>query len=595
VSAPHTDKNQTTRRAFIVDGASAVAATTVAGRLITGRRPWYAKAAALNEPRAWQVDALQVLGRTQMRSPGSLPFPSMPAGTDTIPEIEHVVVLMMENHSYDNFLGMLGRGPGKTPRGDGYTLGADGRPTASNPYPNGSPLRAFHMPTTCQLSGHPSQEWAASHIQYAEGTNNGFVVSPSGPVAMGYWDGTDLPFTYDLVTQFPIGDRWFCCALAQTDPNRRFLIAATSMGMTDDIGTSAGNTGPDLLLATPPNGTIFERLSSAGISWIDYAESFPTGATMELYPSVDGAYSETNIKPIDQFFTDAAAGNLPSFCLLDPNYSTQSQENPQNIVVGEAFLAQVVNALGSSPKWLKTILLLTYDEHGGYYDHVPPPVALAPDDVGPVVQPGESTYDGFKRYGFRVPSAVVGPYAKRNYVSHVVYDHTSILAFAERKWNLEAMTYRDANANDLTDFIDMPALAKGQPTFPELPKLAAAGENAKTLACSTTGPGLIPPPNPPAPAGSSKAQKLELRYLGVNRHLKGAVVELETNRGSISGVQVDLYRGKRRLAQHKLGHVTTRERRVVLRVNGKPPRAGRYTVLVRAHGKTLAHRAIKVG
>ena len=245
-----------------------------------------------------------------------------------MPAIEHVVVLMLENHSYDNFFGMLGRGPGQTPRGDGFTLAADGRPTATNPYPNGRRLRAFPMPTTCQLDGKPSQEWEQSHIQYANGQLNGFVVSDSGPVAMGYWTGGDLPFTYDLSTRFPIGDRWFSSALAQTDPNRRFLIAATAMGMTDDIGGSPGNIVPDASLAAPPNGTIFERLSQAGISWVDYCQSFPTGATMELYPTVDGGFSETNVKSIDQFFTDAAAGNLPSFSLLDPDYGTQSQEDP---------------------------------------------------------------------------------------------------------------------------------------------------------------------------------------------------------------------------------------------------------------------------
>jgi phospholipase C len=136
-----------------------------------------------------------------------------------------------------------------------------------------------------------------------------------------------------------------------------------------------------------------------------------------------------------------------------------------------------------------------YDEHGGYYDHVPPPAAIPPDLIPPVVQPGEELYEGFARYGFRVPSVVVSPYAKRDHVSHVVYDHTSVLAFVERKWNLPAFTYRDANANDLTDFLDLGALAAGNPTFPELPPLAVPGDTAARLACSTTGPGTIPPPD----------------------------------------------------------------------------------------------------
>lgn len=122
---------------------------------------------------------------------------------------------------------------------------------------------------------------------------------------------------------------------------------------------------------------------------------------------------------------------------------------------GEALLASVVNAIGKSPLWLKTLFILNYDEHGGYYDHVPPPPALLPDGVPPNVQPGEYLYEGYGRLRFRVPSVVVSPYAKAGkYVSHVVYDHTLVLATLQRKWNLPAFTYRDANANGMLDFLD---------------------------------------------------------------------------------------------------------------------------------------------
>ena len=449
------------------------------------------------------------------RAPGSLPLPALAAGTDTIPGIEHIVVLMMENHSYDNFFGMLGRGPGQQPRGDGFTLGPDGLPTATNPYADGRVQKAFRMPTTCQLPGRPSQEWTASHHAYNGGRNDGFVSAPISPVtsetvggvAMGYWTGEDLPFTYSLASTFPIGDRWFCSTLAQTDPNRRFLIAGTASGMVDDIGTSPGNTEQDVLLATPAQGTIFNRLDQYGITWADYAYSYPTGATPDLYPVNDAATEANHHLPWAQFFTDAGAGTLPSFVLLDENYSTQSQENPQNIVLGEALMAQVVGVLGSSPSWSKTLLVIVWDEHGGYYDHVPPPPAPAPDGVPPIVAPGQSTYDGFARYGFRVPSVVISPYARPDYVSHLVYDHTSILAMVERKWNLPALTYRDANANDLTDFLDLAALAAGRPTFPTLPELAAPGDTAAALLCSKDGPGTVPPPDSilsaPPPGGGA--------------------------------------------------------------------------------------------
>lgn len=407
-----------------------------------------------------------------------------------MPRIQHVVVLMMENHSFDNLFGMLGRG-------DGFTLGRDRLPTATNPYPNGQIQHAFHMPTTCQLPDTPSQEWLASHNAYDDGAMDGFVRTPIsisdptivGGVAMGYWTGDDLPFTYSLANTFPIGDRWFSSVMSQTYPNRRYLIAGTSAGMVDDGGVSQAN-----LPEPAPNGTIFTLLDAHGISWENYVFSYPTGATPELFAANDQATEALHHKPLDDFFTDAASGSLPAYSLIDPDYSTQSQENPQNIVVGEALIAQVVHALGESPLWPSTLLLLMYDEHGGYYDHVPPPRAIPPDAIPPVVQPGEQPYDGFARHGFRVPSVVVSPYAKRHHVSHVLYDHTSVLAFVERKWNLPALTYRDANANDLTDFLDLGALAAGKPTFPTLPPLAPPGDTAARLACSTTGPGTIPPP-----------------------------------------------------------------------------------------------------
>jgi phospholipase C len=491
------------RRGFLGGGAALVSGLAVPGLVAGAARPartaraaTAARAATVARPAAanvtWtaaaQAEALQALGRTTLRTPGSLPNPALAAGTDTLPNIEHIVVLMMENHSYDNVFGMLGRG-------DGYTLGSTGLPTATNPYANGQTQHAFRMPTTCQLSGLPSQEWMTAHMAYNNGAMDGFVQSPTGPytstivggVAMGYWTADDLPFTYSLAENFPIGDRWFCSLLGQTDPNRRYVIAGTSAGMTDDGGTSV------LTLVVPAGGTIFNLLDAHGISWENYVTTYPLGATPELFPLNDAWPELFHNKSFNDFFSDAAAGNLPAFSFLDENFSSTSQEDPQNVVNGEAMMAQVVQAVADSPLWKTTLLAIMYDEHGGYYDHVPPPAAIPPDNIGPLVQPGESTYDGFARYGFRVPSVVVSPYAKPNYVSSVVYDHTSVLAMVERKWNLPALTYRDANANDLTDFLDMSAMAAGKPTFPTLPKLAAPGNNAARLACSTTGPGTIPP------------------------------------------------------------------------------------------------------
>ena len=407
------------------------------------------------------------------RKPGSLPFPDRPPGTDTMPEIEHVVVLMMENHSYDNYLGMLGRG-------DGFSLGPDGMPTNWNPTTDGRRQLAFPMTNDCQQDGKPSQEWADCHAQFAGGTNAGFVGSPSGPVAMGYWDRAQLPFYYSLASTFPLADRWFCSLLGQTFPNRRFLTAATSAGMVNDVLSQA--------IDKPPNGTIMDRLDQHKVSWRNY---FHTAGlpTIDVWFD-DHAAHEGKVVAIDQFFSDAAAGTLPGVSIVDPDFGTQSEEDPQNIAMGQRFASQVVSAVMQGPGWPKTLLVWTYDEHGGYYDHVPPPPALAPDDIAPLspVKPNgpEKAYDGFRRYGFRVPAAVVSPFARKDHVTHVIHDHTSILAMVERKWNLPALTYRDANAADLMDFLDL-----STPAFMEPPTLAAPLSVGAD--CSPGQAGALPP------------------------------------------------------------------------------------------------------
>ena len=151
-----------------------------------------------------------------VRQAGSLPRPDVAAGTDLVPEIDHFVVVMMENHSFDNILGLIGRG-------DGYTLGKDGQPTASNPDGEGNLVHAFHMPTECQTDG-VGNDWKVTHEAYDDGTCQGFVTSTSAET-MGYFTKEDLPFSCSMASTFPIADRYFCSVMAQTDPNRRYLIS----------------------------------------------------------------------------------------------------------------------------------------------------------------------------------------------------------------------------------------------------------------------------------------------------------------------------------------------------------------------------------
>ncbi len=485
------------RRKFLGGAGALAAGAVVAGQTTTAG----SASASVAMSEANVQAALSALGRTTLRHPDSLPFPQLLPGTDTMPAIEHIIVLMMENHSYDNFLGTLtpkranGIADGFTMRpsavtkGDAWDANGGWNPNgvvASNPNGFGKFQNAYHMPTTAQHSGSPTQEWSASHEQLNGGLLDGFVTcvsfgapAPAGPVAMAYWNAGDLPVLHSLATAFPIGDRFFQSLLGQTDPNRRFLIAASSAGMVNDIDISTSPTLrgiiQDATLPLPANGTIFDRLSLFGISWTNYCNEYPLSNTPELFPVDDTLLLAVNQKPLtsndgNDFFADCRNGRLPAFSLLDEDYGRQSQENPQDIVVGEQLIHDVVTAIAASPNWASTMLIINYDEHGGYYDHVVPPVALAPDLTPPFVQPGQSAYDGFTRLGYRVPALVISPYALPNWVTHTVYDHTSILAMVERKWNLPFMTYRDANANDLTGFLNMTAVesGKGGKSFEEL-------------------------------------------------------------------------------------------------------------------------------
>jgi phospholipase C len=417
---------------------------------------------------------------TERPGPGQLPNPKAPAGADQLPEITAIVSVMIENHTYDSILGKLHRG-------DGFHLNGRGHPTNSNPWPEDSSirppfsdaeLRAFPMPNPCQPNNFPYNTWKAGHTSFDHGRMDGFVKSQSGPVAMGYYDSKLIPFVYSLASVFPVCDRWFSSVMAQTYPNRRFYMAGTSLGLLYDV----------LNDQKPPNGTIFEMLNRFGISWRNYYSSDPSSLIWTYLAEEPDILS--NLVNIDQFFSDAAAGTLPGFSLVDPNFNTQSEEDPQDVQFGDVFLSQVIHAVMDSPQWPTTMLVWTYDEGGGYYDHVPPPSAVRPDDVSPMFHPGDPPGRVFNRYGFRVPSGVVSPRAKPGYVSHRVHDHTSVLKLIETKWNLPALTRRDATANDLLDSVDL----TGPPHFLRPPKLAAPPDPTLLDRCLSTGPGAIPPP-----------------------------------------------------------------------------------------------------
>jgi len=463
------------------------------------------------------------------RMPGSqlpdpakqLPDPAKPAGTDLLPRIRHIVVLMMENHSYDNYLGMLAG------RGDGLTLGSDGQPDGVNKRLDGEPVRLRHAPGPVQETSTPKQSWNDSHVQWDDGSCDGFVRSIEitepgldATAPMRYWTEADLPFYYGLAKTFPVADRWFCSCLGPTFPNRRFLIAGTAHGLIDDV--------PFSMFDYPPAGTVFDLLDRFGISWVNYhnvsrasvilkrllgrpglvamrrlasvarwlppvvkAVSGNKSFTADLYP-IGLLRCLRHLRSAQQFFTDADNGTLPAFSIVDPDFRAFSEENPQDIRKGESFAAEVINRVMHGKGWPHTLLIWTYDEHGGYYDHVPPPEAVPPDDVEgrsllympgwlrTILRPFFGSYiaeveatdagpRGYDRYGFRVPAVIVSPYSLPHHVVSETLDHTSVLRLVEQKWNLPPLTRRDAAAATPLSALNL----DGPPAFIDPPELPA--------------------------------------------------------------------------------------------------------------------------
>jgi phospholipase C len=372
--------------------------------------------------------------------------PEVPRGAQ-IP-IDHIVVLMQENRSFDSYFGRL---PAAGHRA------VDGLPAAaSNPDSDGTPVSAFHQDRYCTVD--TDHSWTASHRQFGNAYNSGFVIenNPDGERAMGYYDERDLPFYYTLAREFALGDRYFSSLLGPTFPNRSYLLAGTSFG---HIRNDLGGFGQP---------SIFDTLDAHGVSWKVYFNDVPY-VTL-LFGVAGGA----NVTRFANFLSDAAAGTLPQVSFVDSamglGRAELDEHPPANIQQGEQFSAQVTEALVNSPNWPRAVLFITYDEHGGFYDHVPPPPACPPDDIAPLLDPSDPSSDfpaRFDRYGFRVPLLVISPYAKPGFVSHTIYDHTSILRFIETRFDLPALTSRDANATPVLDLFDFSRPALLNP--PQLP------------------------------------------------------------------------------------------------------------------------------
>lgn len=407
-------------------------------------------------------------------------------GADAAIPIDHIVVLMQENRSFDSYFGQL--------HNQGQPKAIQEPPGANNPDPtdpSGRPIRAFHKTHYCEVAD-LDHSWNGTHAEIDGGQMDGFTAAnvftsttreddPTGSRTMGYYDQTDLPYYYGLYSTFAMGDHYFSSAPTQTFPNRMYLLAGSSFGhiRNDNFPPSPGQF---------PQTTVFDELDAAGVSWkVYYTQSlggFPLAYAL-LFAHQRESADFFKVRPISEYFADAATGNLPQVAFIDqiivaPNNIENDEHPPANVQVGERFVKGVTDALFASPDWASSAMFLTYDENGGFYDHVPPPAAIPPDDIAPMLQPGD-TPGAFDMYGPRVPAVVVSPYSRPHYVSHKTNDHTSILRFIELRFGLPALSRRDAAANPMLEFFDF-----SHQSFATAPALPAAPLNATEAAyCNT--------------------------------------------------------------------------------------------------------------
>ncbi len=278
---------------------------------------------------------------------------------------------------------------------------------------------------------------------------------------MGYFTKDDLPFTCGMARTFPIADRYFCSAMAQTDPNRRYLIAGTSLGLIDD-------TFPPTL---PPNGVIFEQFDKHGITWKDYYSTLPTLGRLPALPRGGQSRSPGGQPRSTSSTSTPRPGTSRPFSLVEPDYDKSVRRRPPGRPVRRSVHGQGRQRRDVRPQLAHDHVDLDLRRARGLLRPRPAAGGHPPRRRPPDLQPGDPP-GGFDRYGFRVPAGVVSPYAKKDFVSHTVYDHTSILKTVEEKWNLPALTRRDANATSLFDMVDL----RSKPAFLTPPKLPAAAE-----------------------------------------------------------------------------------------------------------------------
>jgi phospholipase C len=455
--------------------------------------------------------------------------------------IKHVIVLMLENRSFDCMLGKLYQaGPGF----DGLT-GNESNPDPTTQQavkidysktlddyaaviPNPDPGEEFvnmneqlfggdrtiDQSTTCRNTGRPPMTgFVANYLRQRPGFVGHLLGDPCPDPQdmMHYFTSQQLPVLSQLAMAFGVSDQWHASAPCQTWPNRLFAHTGTCRGYVN-------NDDFLLNLEVPfPAPSIFGLLSQNNRSWRIYYHDFPQSIILG-----DAVTKFWQYRDFGQFLADAHAGVLPDYSFIEPHYFSEllfipnDQHPPHNVLPGEKLIAQVYNALRGSPCWKESLLVITWDEHGGCYDHAPPPHAISPDGLG---------HSGFTfdRYGVRVPAVIVSPWIAPSVVRsapHGIafdappypFDHTSIIKTVRQLFNLgPALTERDNAAPSLLPYLTLPAPTNdGPPSIncatPEVSRTARREQasappdsNQQALAQLA----MMLPGQPPAPGASA--------------------------------------------------------------------------------------------
>lgn len=361
--------------------------------------------------------------------------------------IDHIIVLMMENRSFDHYFGARKLLEGLPV--DGLT-GLETNPNLDMTQAPVFLLEEFEVAS-------PPHEWDECHIQFNLGANNGFVFEAEkkhpglGPQVMGYHVREQIPILWGLADNFTLCDKWFASVMGPTWPNRFYLHACTANGRKDNF--------PEPFIQT-----LWHRCDAAGISSRCYFTDVPwVAGAFPLVPTVWGKLGDNvsgfslddiqNPNNLDRFFEDCESGDLPNFAIIDPGFTSNDDHPAHNIQLGQILIGSIYKALAASPAWQKTLLVITYDEHGGFYDHVPPPETVDEDPE-------------FRQLGFRVPSLVIGPTVRRGCVNNTQFEHCSVGATLMRRFGIPPLNERMATAADLSSCINPDLVDDPQPGPP---------------------------------------------------------------------------------------------------------------------------------